>query len=204
MIDETSSKGERTQAEIVAAANNLFMKNGFHGTSMRQIAEEAGIAVGGIYNHFANKDKIFTATFIRYHPFNEILPALIAAQGDTLEAFIRDAAHRMVAGFGQRMDFLNLMFIELVEFKGLHIPTLFQTFFPAVLPVLQKFAERGQEMRPIPMPIVVRTFMGTFLAYMLFEMLIGSNIPPEMSQGALDYSVDIFLHGIMNDKPPAE
>lgn len=204
MIDETSTKGERTQAEILAAAHKLFVENGFHGTSMRQIAEAAGIAVGGIYNHFANKEEIFSATFVQYHPFNEIMPALIAAQGDTLDGFIRDAAHRMVEGFGQRTDFLNLMFIELVEFKGLHIPQLFRTFFPTVLPVLQKFAERGQEMRPIPMPIVVRNFMGTFLAYMLFEMLIGSNIPPEMTQGALDYSVDIFLHGIMNDKPPAE
>ena len=55
MMEESSTKGERTRQEILQSAHQLFLKNGYHGTSMRQIAEGAGIAVGGIYNHFASK-----------------------------------------------------------------------------------------------------------------------------------------------------
>jgi hypothetical protein len=29
------------------------------------------------------------------------------------------------------------------------------------------------------------------------EILISKNLPPEMQEGALDYFVDIFLHGVM-------
>ena len=56
-----ATKGERTRAVLLDAAKRLFVSNGYHGTSMRQIADEAGLALGGIYNHFGNKEDIFVA-----------------------------------------------------------------------------------------------------------------------------------------------
>ena len=50
------SRGERTRAEIIQAAHDLFIQQGYHGTSMRQIAGQAGIALGGLYNHFESKE----------------------------------------------------------------------------------------------------------------------------------------------------
>jgi hypothetical protein len=44
--------------------------------------------------------------------------------------------------------------------------------------------------------MLLRSFMGTFFAYVITEYLIGKRLPPAMRQGALDYFVDIFLHGI--------
>ncbi|MBI3241616.1 MAG: TetR family transcriptional regulator, partial [Chloroflexi bacterium] len=38
------SKGEQTYAAIIEAAYALFLKKGYHGTSMRQIAERADLA----------------------------------------------------------------------------------------------------------------------------------------------------------------
>ena len=35
---------------------------------------------------------------------------------------MRDAAGRMMAELSQNQEFLNLMFIELVEFEGKHVP----------------------------------------------------------------------------------
>ena len=93
----TVTRGERTQAEIIQAAHRLFLNHGYHGTSMRQIAVEAGIALGGIYNHFASKEDIFIAVLVEGHPFHDVMPALLSAEGETIEKFIRDAATRMVA-----------------------------------------------------------------------------------------------------------
>ena len=45
-------KGEHTRGSIINAAHSLFANQGYAATSMRQIAEEAGLALGGIYNHF--------------------------------------------------------------------------------------------------------------------------------------------------------
>ncbi len=56
-------RGEQTRGEIIRAAHKLFVQQGYHGTSMRQIAKQAGIALGGLYNHFDSKQEVFQAEF---------------------------------------------------------------------------------------------------------------------------------------------
>ncbi len=46
---------------IVQAAVKLFAGKGFHGTSMRAIADAAGVSIGAIYHHFSSKDDVFLA-----------------------------------------------------------------------------------------------------------------------------------------------
>lgn len=163
MVDAILTKGEHTRMEILSSAHQLFLKNGFHGTSMRQIAQGAGIAVGGIYNHFASKDEIFVAVLADRHPIYNILPAISTAEGQDIETYLRNAAYKMVEGVQGRADFLNLMFIELVEFNAQHIPELFQSFFPQVLSFTQRFFENRQELRPIPVPVLLRGLPGIVL-----------------------------------------
>ena len=67
------------------------MEHGYHATSMRQIAEHAGLALGGIYNHFASKEEIFEGIIIDKHPYKKILPAILAAEGETVEEFLKNA-----------------------------------------------------------------------------------------------------------------
>lgn len=44
---------------ILRAAQKRFFKNGVRRTSMNDIAQDADVAVGNIYNYFKNKDAIF-------------------------------------------------------------------------------------------------------------------------------------------------
>lgn len=46
---------------ICHAALRCFAQNGFHGTSIRQIAAEANLSVPGIYHHYASKDAILVS-----------------------------------------------------------------------------------------------------------------------------------------------
>lgn len=64
---------------------------------MRQIATRSRVALGGIYNHFNSKEEIFRAILEERHPFLQVLPVLLTAQGDSVEAFVRNAAHTLVA-----------------------------------------------------------------------------------------------------------
>ncbi|WCN38980.1 TetR/AcrR family transcriptional regulator [Aneurinibacillus uraniidurans] len=49
------------QQRILAAANKIFVENGYRQADMRSIAKEAGIAVGTIYNYYPNKAVLYQA-----------------------------------------------------------------------------------------------------------------------------------------------
>src|SRR6266545_1273927 len=122
--NDVLKKGDITRLAIEEAAFELFMDQGYHATSMRQIADQAGLALGGIYNHFSSKDDIFAAIIIDKHPYKQILPLIMAAEGDSVEEFIRNAARALVTELGKRPDLFKLFFIELVEFNGKHMSML--------------------------------------------------------------------------------
>jgi AcrR family transcriptional regulator len=196
-MTQEPSRGLRTRNEILRVAYSLFLENGFHGTSMREIAHMAGLAVGGIYNHYASKEDLFMAVLIDHHPIQSVLPLMEAAKGETIDEFVRDAASRMVQGMGERMEFIHLLFIELVEFKGSHISQIYATVFPQVMDFTQRFIEGRKELRPIPVHLLIRSFIGLYFSYVMTELIISKQQPSELHPGVLDNFVDIFLHGIL-------
>ena len=48
-------RGRATRARLIAAAEELFLRLGYDGTSMQDVARRAGISVGTLYHHFADK-----------------------------------------------------------------------------------------------------------------------------------------------------
>ena len=56
-----SPSAATTRESILLAALRLFSRNGYEGTSMRDIAGEVGISQGAIYKHFAGKDALLEA-----------------------------------------------------------------------------------------------------------------------------------------------
>src|SRR4051812_29935396 len=51
------------QLQIIAAAEKLFANRGFDGTSVRDIAEEAGVNIAMISYYFGSKEKLMQALF---------------------------------------------------------------------------------------------------------------------------------------------
>jgi len=197
MPEDALTKGERTRQAILDAAYNLIIKQGFAATSMRQIAEKTGLALGGIYNHFPSKEEVFRAIIQERHPFFQVVPLLNSVEGESVEEFARGAAHTLIDELGHHPDFLNLMLTEIVEFKGKHVPLLFEKMFPMMLPLAQRFAGLEGNIREIPPPVLMRAFLGMFFSFYITEILIGRAMPKEMQVNALDYFVDIFLYGIL-------
>jgi AcrR family transcriptional regulator len=47
--------------EIMVAAKKVFAHNGFHATTIADIAKEAGLAYGSVYQYFDSKEELFDA-----------------------------------------------------------------------------------------------------------------------------------------------
>ncbi|HEB89145.1 MAG TPA: TetR/AcrR family transcriptional regulator [Deltaproteobacteria bacterium] len=53
--------GDATRERILDAAENVFAKQGFHGTSLRDLAEAAGVTRSLIHHHFGSKEGLWIA-----------------------------------------------------------------------------------------------------------------------------------------------
>ena len=56
-----SDKARMRQQQILDAACDCVRRSGFHGASMAEIAQAAGLSVGQIYRYFENKEAIVAA-----------------------------------------------------------------------------------------------------------------------------------------------
>jgi TetR/AcrR family transcriptional repressor of mexJK operon len=196
------TRGEQTRSTLIEAAHELFLDNGFHGTSMRQIARKAKLTLSGIYNHFDSKEAIWIAVLLANHPYHDLLPALAEAQGTTAEDFFRDAAQRMLVGLSKHPRMLNLMLIELVEFEGRHIPSLMETMIPQFIAAFSKAQQYHAELRPLSPLVMMRAFLGLFFSHYIIDMLLqqadtSAFLAPGKAPDWFAGAVDIYLRGVL-------
>jgi AcrR family transcriptional regulator len=78
---KTTAKSDETRARILAAAMDLFRRQGFEETTMREIATGAGVATGAAYYYFDSKDSIVLAFYDQ--SIQEMEPLLEAALAGT-------------------------------------------------------------------------------------------------------------------------
>ena len=80
---------ERTidrRRELVDAAVRVFARNGFHGSRVGEIAEEAGVAHGLLYHYFRSKDDVLETIFRETWSGLVAETLRIEASGETLRA----------------------------------------------------------------------------------------------------------------------
>ncbi len=187
-----------SRQQILSASHRLFLQQGFHGTTMRQIAKESSLALGSLYNHFQNKDDLFRAVFEAYNPYPLLLMALEHSQGKTTEDLVRVAARRLVTQLNARPDLIKLVFIDVVEFQGKHL----RDSYPQVAPGMENFAKRLKRdpgsLRSISEDGLLRAFFGLFYTFHMTEMLLGKPANPETQAAALQELIEVYLFGISN------
>lgn len=198
MTETKLTKGQQTREQLIEAALHQFAANGYHGTSMRQIAEAAGVAVGGIYNHFASKEEILKAVILAYHPLTAVAPMLAELEGESFEALLRTVAHRFYALVKARPELLNVLFMELFECKGAHVPELAETLLPNVLTFAQRLHHLRPDIAAHPPLVALRLFLGALLGLVVTELFLTKALPTTTPLGTLDDALDLLFNGLRN------
>ncbi len=198
MADSPSPALPSPRETLLRAAFQRFVRQGYHGTSMRQIARDAGMALGNIYNYFASKEALFAAVLEAYHPYRDILPLLEQSPGEGVEDFVRQAAARIVEVLQQRPDLLHLLLIEIVEFQSRHTAALYQALLPRIEALAQRLRDYPR-LRPLPALTLLRAFIGILWADHLLSQGLGS-----AASSSLDDLISIYLYGVMQREAPGE
>ena len=73
-----SGKGDQTKALILETALDMFRERGYEDTTMRAIAQKAGVSLGNAYYYFSSKEYLIQAFYQRLHDSHiaAALPAL--------------------------------------------------------------------------------------------------------------------------------
>src|SRR6185369_16423171 len=58
---QSRMSGDARREQIIQTAVELFSKNGFRGTTTKEIARAAGVSEAMVFKHFATKDELYGA-----------------------------------------------------------------------------------------------------------------------------------------------
>jgi AcrR family transcriptional regulator len=83
-------KGTRAREKILRVAEKLLASSGFHGTSMRDVADAAGLPLASVVYHFARKEKLYAA--------------VLAEIGDQLEGELMGTIDDRERSYSARLD----------------------------------------------------------------------------------------------------
>lgn len=81
LVDESDRKDE-----IAGAAVRIFSQNGFRETSVREIADEAGMSKGNLYFYFDSKKEILSRVFLEFEErLHETIDECLARSDDPVD-----------------------------------------------------------------------------------------------------------------------
>ncbi|MEI6291916.1 MAG: helix-turn-helix domain-containing protein [Chloroflexota bacterium] len=107
-----------TREKILQASHNLFSTQGYAATSIRQIASASRLVPAGIYNHFQSKEDIFQAVLLQNNPFTDNVINFNTARPG------KEDVQNILEAADHQPGFFNLVLVDLLEFKGKHLPVL--------------------------------------------------------------------------------
>jgi AcrR family transcriptional regulator len=107
---------EADRRDLLAAAERVFTRLGYAGASVRDIAREAGISVGGVYQLVASKDELYVAVLeaVWADYFAALEPAL---EHPSFAACLEAFTASWLAFFSARRGFLSVLGAEHATFR---------------------------------------------------------------------------------------
>ncbi len=202
---QTRFSAEDRRQQILETATELFARQGYGGTTTRQIAESARVNEAIIFRHFPTKEDLYWAVIehkCRQGHGRQIVAERLAGGGPIEEVFA-----------GIALDFLNLRerdstLSRLLLFSALENHRLSQRFFDVhIAEVYEALAQYIREQidvgrfRSVDPLLAARGFWGMVIYHFLIQELFGAkrsqNIDPREASRTL---ADIWLRGMLPEK----
>lgn len=184
-----------TRTIILQTARRLFVQQGFTATSIRQLAQEAGIGKATIYHYFADKQAIVLTLLDQEMDVNEEAMAVSETETDPRRR-IEMVVHASIAIFQRSMDLIQVVQREVPAGRK-RLDAGFHEYWEAHTLLIAAAIEQGQAediFRDVNPMQAAQILITTIFGQVTVAAALGKQTPPPKS-GAKTL-LDIFYQGI--------
>ena len=190
-------KADERRQEIIRAAVEVFARNGFGGSTTREIAENAGISEAMIYSHFRNKQDLYTAIIDERLQESEPLyyPLDAMRNKDDPRVFTTIVANYL------RRHSEDPTFLRLLLFS---VAGPVRKFFEFLADYIGERIKEGA-IKPVNPEISSRCLLGMVHYFVVLREILGDDALNTIDYNeAVETIVNIFCQGILADASTAE
>jgi AcrR family transcriptional regulator len=191
-----------TREKILKVAQKLFARNGYDGTTTKELAEKAGIAEGTLFRHFTNKKAILVE--VATQGWVDLLTDLLTELSEmaSYEA-ISHVMYKRMLRLGDNYDMMRVCFMEVQLHQDLReriqsdvvekMTDVAEAFFQTAM-------ERGVYRKMNPR-VIAQVFLGMFVvAGFSHETIAQPGASPQEVKEMAEGLADIFLNGVLAKK----
>jgi len=196
-------KSEASVGRTLEAALELFSSQGFGATSMRQIADAAGLSVGNVYHHFASKEEIFQRLLDQY--WERVLDPELGLNRIFAQAGFPEDLEAMAAAIEEVVEanrsYILLIYVDVIEFRGEHIRSFYEGMagrfnetYAAKLRGRQQAGELGEVDPVVAVMAATRWFFYFFTVEKCFGVPMHLGMSPRQ---AVDEFIRLLRFGLL-------
>jgi AcrR family transcriptional regulator len=168
------AKGEDRRQRILAAAQGLLTRNGSRGTTLGQIAREAGVSPAGLLHHFESKEQLLNAV-LDARDADDLAAADL--KGDPIENLLKVAER-----FERSPELIGMFTVLLTENLNPDAPLhdRFLARYRLSVDIIARGIRRGQRAgryRPELDPAIKAAEIVAFLTGMETSWLLDPSLP---------------------------
>jgi len=204
MFRTTPPTEAETQTRILKAAQRLFARRGFEGTTTRELAKAAGVAEGTLFRYFENKKAILVE--VATQGWIEILTDLLTELSEmgSYKAIAQVMRRRMM-NLHENADLLRVCFIEAQCHADLQ-QRIQTDVIVKMTDVAEAFFETAMDQgiyRRMNPRMVAQVFLGMFtVAGFSQDSIMPAGSAPQEMQAMAEGLADIFLNGVLAEPTP--
>lgn len=161
------------RVQILDAATKVFAERGFHRSRVKEIAREAGVSEGTIYNYFEDKDALLIGILDRLNETEHRGGDFERAREMEFRGFLEGYLHQRTSLISQNREVFRAVLPELMvndEPRELYLRQLVAPTMKVAEEYFQAMVEHGQ-IRAVNVPLAVRTLAGTVLGLLMLDLL---------------------------------
>jgi AcrR family transcriptional regulator len=188
--------------QILDAATKVFAEKGFHPTTIKDIAREAGIADGTIYNYFENKTALMLGLLDRMNESDQRDEDFSQFTEGDFRSFMKAyLQHRFMVLKADNFQVFKVVVSEILvdqELRELYFRKIVEPTFTMAERYFQRWAEQHL-FKPIDISMTVRAISGMVLGLIL-EHVMGDKTLEAKWDELPDFLTDLILDGIGSDQ----